>query len=472
MNTISVWCERQTASFTKAFKKRYVTFDPESRKISYAENEQKPPKGVIIVTKMVRCCQVMEVKTSDLFTLIVDGSHEDGKEDQWTLRMPNRQVFEEWTEVIGNVCAAAGFMQPLNFGLPSVDPRTNLPFAQVPLEYLFKFAVLEKAVIHFFGTVTLVTSTTGKDNHPARHNLVVGDKAIYIFTQNATILYCSLISHIRRIYHGPEATFFAVHVKSPAPDIVVKDFSEGAQVAFILARLFHVTTGKSLSVMPINVPTAEVLVESQQLRLNGDEGYKLHVVSPTTKLRLRQVIDTNKDGRSLSGSVNMNANGGGQKHGVDKALAVEPTVVAPADPLTTLLHKIGLPEYASKLLSQHVDLDVLQCMDVSDLMTFGVSNKSHCQMILDAAMRSDTADPENVDDDALDAFDPKAGYPSGKPVGGVTLSDDEDDEIDLFVPPQRTVTLDEDSDEELLPSRTPAVNVSKPPAIVIDDDDL
>ncbi|RNC30603.1 hypothetical protein TcCL_Unassigned06878, partial [Trypanosoma cruzi] len=249
----------------------------------------KPPKGVIIVTKMVRCCQVMEVKTSDLFTLIVDGSHEDGKEDQWTLRMPNRQVFEEWTEVIGNVCAAAGLMQPLNFGLPSIDPRTNLPFAQVPLEYLFKFAVLEKAVIHFFGTVTLVTSTTGKDNHPARHNLVVGDKAIYIFTQNATILYCSLISHIRRIYHGPEATFFAVHVKSPAPDIVVKDFSEGAQVAFILARLFHVTTGKSLSVMPINVPTAEVLVESQQLRLNGDEGYKLHVVSPTTKLRLRQV---------------------------------------------------------------------------------------------------------------------------------------------------------------------------------------
>ncbi|RNF15132.1 uncharacterized protein Tco025E_05602 [Trypanosoma conorhini] len=473
METLAVWCERQTAFFTKAFKKRYVTFDPESRRLSYAEDECKPPKGALIVTKVARCCQVMEVKASDLFTLMIDGKHEDGKEDQWTLRMPTREVFEEWHQAIRSVCAAAGLMEPLNFGLPFIDPRTSLPFAQVPLEHLFRFAVLEKAVIHFFATVTLVTATTGKESHPARHHLVVGDKAIYIFTHNATILYCSLISHIRRIYQGPEATFFAVHVKSPEPDIVVKDFSGGTQVASILARLFSVTTGKSLSVMPINVPTAEVLAESQQLRLSGDEGYKLHVVSPTTKMRLRQVIDANRDGAGAGSNNGLNTNGEDRTPAVDKSLLTEAATPGPADPLTALLLTIGLSEYAPRLLSQHVDLDVLQCMDVSDLMTFGVSDATHCRKILDAASQLDTASPAVGTDAALDTLTPKAAYPTGKAAVGVTLSDDDDDDdIHLPLPPRMELTLDDDSDEELLPPAPPPVKVAGPPAIVLDDDDL
>ncbi|RNE99958.1 hypothetical protein TraAM80_07899 [Trypanosoma rangeli] len=471
MDTLAVWCERQTAFFTKAFKKRYVTFNPEFRRLLYAEEESKPPKGVIIVTKVVRCCQVMDVKASDLFMLMVDGNQENGKEDQWTLRMPTRDVFDKWYQAIASVCAAAGLMEPLNFGLPSVDPRTNLPFAQLPLEHLFRFAVLEKAVIHFFATATLVTSNTGKGNHPVRHHFVVGDRAIYIFTHTATILYCSLISNIRRIYQSPEATFFAVHVKFPEPDIVVKDFLEGAQAAFVLTRLFQVTTGKSLSVLPINVPTAEVLVESEQLRLSGGEGYELHVVSPITKTRLRQMIDANKDGKDASDNSGLNTNGRGQAKKLDKAFAVEDAVPGSTDSLTALLLKIGLSEYAPRLLSRHVDLDVLQCMDVPDLMTFGVSDAVHCQRILDAASQLDAAAPAVGGNAALDVFVPTTANPTGKAAGGVMLSDD-DDEIDLSVPPRKGVTLDDDSDEELLPPASPVINMAKPPAIIFDDDDL
>ncbi|ORC91521.1 uncharacterized protein TM35_000051170 [Trypanosoma theileri] len=469
MSSISVWCERQTASFTKAFKKRFVTFEQESRRLSYSEDDRKPPKDVLIITKVVRCCQVMEVKMSELFTLMIDGNHEDGREDQWTLRMPSRQVFEEWNEILWNACAAAGLMEPYNCGLPPVDPRTNVAFAQVPLEYLFKFAVLEKAVIHFFASVTLVTPLVKKDSQPGQHILVVGDKAIYIFNQGALIMYCSLISHIRKIHHGADATFFAIQIKSPAPDIVVKDFSEGVQLASILSRLFQVTTGKRLNIMPINVPTAELLVDSQQLRLSGDEGYKLKAVPPSTKMRLRQAIDANRE--ATGGVSNENEIQQPQDMG-EVAGALDNTDIDSADPLTKLLHRIGLPQYGPTLLSQHVDLDVLQCMDASDLMTFGVTNESHCHKILNAALNSEM-DDLNITNEKLTASTAPAvstTIPQKSGVG-VTLSDDDDD-FDLVIPPPRQggVVLDDDSDEDPLASK-PAARGAANPAIIIDDDD-
>ncbi|KEG11629.1 Tcc1i14-2.7 [Trypanosoma grayi] len=468
MSPLSVMCERQTTSFTKAFKKRYVTFDRESRKLSYAEDDSKPPKGVIIVTKVVRCCQVMKVKAAELLTLMIDGNHEDGRADQWTLRMPTLQLFEEWNETLWTACAGAGLMEPYNYGLPPVDPRSNLPFAQVPLQHLFKFSGLEKMVIHFFGAITLLSSTVAKDTQSPHHVLVVGDRAIYVFNLNATVIYCSLISHIRKLHHGPEATFFALQLRPPAPDIVVKDFSGAVQVASVVGRLYQVATGKKLNIMPINVPTAEVLVESQQLRLSAGEGYKLQMVPPSTKLRLRQAIDAKRDETDADAYGNSDE----KPQTGNGATADSSTYPDSADPLTKLLHGIGLSQYAPTLLSQHVDLDVLKCMDASDLNTFGVMDKSHCQKILEAALRSEMDFLGVGNGNGNASATPPTGV-ANPAAGGIALSDDDDDD-DLVLPAtrQKSVSLDDDSDVELPAKKAPAANAAKPAITIVDDDDL
>ena len=51
-----------------------------------------------------------------------------------------------------------------------------------------------------------------------------------------------------------------------------------------------------------------------------------------------------------------------------------------------MLKEIGLPQYAAALLKQHVDIDVLQCMDLTDFETFGVKDKAHCEAILAASL--------------------------------------------------------------------------------------
>ncbi|KAH9593161.1 Sterile alpha motif domain [Trypanosoma melophagium] len=426
-----------------------------------SSDDRKPTKDVLIITKVIRCCQVMEVKTSELLTLMIDGNHEDGREDQWTLRMPSRQVFDEWNEILWNACAAAGLMEPYNCGLPPVDPRTNVSFAQVPLEYLYKFAVLEKALIHFFVPVTLLTPSLKKDSHSGQHILVVGDKPIYIFNQAALMMYCSLISHIRKIHHGEDATFFAVQIKSPAPDIVVKDFSEGVQLASILSRLFEVTTGKRLNIMPINVPTAELLVDSQQLSLIGDEGYKLKAVPPGTKMLLRQAIDAI---REATGGVSDKSEKQQSQDMGEVTSALDNTDIDSSDPLTKLLHSIGLPQYRPTLLNQHVDLDILQRMDASDLMTFGVTNESHCHRILNAAMSSE-----------MDALKITNDKPTASTVTTTTTTTtNTTTTTTTTTAPQKSgvaVTLSGDDDDPLV-SKPPAKGAANPPIIIDDDDDL
>lgn len=471
MNTISIWCERQTSSFTKAFKKRYVTFEIECRKLSYAEDDRKCPRDTIIVTNIVRVCQVMEVREHELLTLIIDGKRADGKEEHWTLRMPDRQSFDEWTEILWTACAYAGLMGPFNSGLPPVDPLTKLPFAQVPLEHLFTFALLERAVIYFFDTVTLFTPTVKKDHRSGRQRLVVGDKAVYVFDDKAAVLHCSRISSINYICYGSDANFFAISFQPPEADIVVKDFTNSNQLASVLNTLFYAATNQEVTVVPITVPTAEMLVESYQLRLSGSENYKLHLIPPTNKARLRQKIDAGCDGAfdNVTTEVNNFEETSKQQEINDGLLAGESNDPEGNEPLVMLLCKIGLHQYSSLLLSQHVDLDVLQCMDASDLMTFGIKNEEHCKKILDAVVNTDMGNLEKVDDDELSlVISPK---PAAKATvaGDIVLSDDDD--ICLLDKPRTAVVLDDDFDDDLFSLLPAAPSAAKPP-IVLDDDDL
>lgn len=451
-----------------------MTFEIESRKLSYAEDDRKPPRDTIVLTNFVRLCQVMEVKEHELLTLTVDGKRADGKEEHWTLRMPDRQAFEEWTTTLWTACAHVGLMSPFNFGLPPVDPLTKLPFAQVPLEHLFTFALLERAVIYFFDTVTLLTSTVGKDHRPGRQRLVVGDKAVYVFDQKAAVLCCCRISKIDSIYYSPDATFFAIGLQPPASDIVMKDVNCSVQLASILNTLFLVTTSRELKVIPINVPTAEVLVESQQLRLDAAEGYKLQLIPPTNKARLCQKIDAGCDeiGDEINGKVN-NFTEKPKQHeeGMgDELTAGKFNDLEGNEPLVSLLCRIGLAEYASLLLSQHVDLDVLQCMDASDLMTFGIKSEEHCKKILDAVLNMDADILEKIDCDESSLVFTSRPAVNAIATEKITLSDDDDD-ICLPNQPRKAVVLDDDSDDELLPSLPAAVNTVKPPIVIDDDDD-
>ena len=513
---LSGFIER-TTKYTKQWSKRYFTFDPSTRKLTYGKDDKSGPKGSVVVTKIVRLSEQFEFKASspDLLSINVDGTMDDGKAEQWSMRFPDADMFDKWYIAVRGAVSAAGLMDSMNFGLPLIDPRYNLPFATIPLENLHKFGLLEKAIVYFFGACAVHAKDTSAAVAQVGSSLlgsgslqdtyfVIGDKHVYTFRPSADVVRCFLLSSLVKVHHTPGTTYMCLQLEAPEADLIIKNTSKTKEITEIVRKLFKVNgQGKELPLVAITASSVESFVETcSGLRLVADPDYKMNVASPTPKSRLKFALDMyeKKNGSKFGtkgGALGTTSASSGsppsdradRKH--SSPSAKEPAVSSSAVqslggkdsdmsiPLVRLLTNLRLGQYIVPLLSQHVDLDVLQCMDDTDLETFGVKSAQHRKTILEAAGDgSRLASLASADSLSLDPVVPAksttgAASPQSSPKKEIVLSDDDDD---LIVAPKAPLILLDDSDDDLLPvvgpaSPTGAAPPAPKPTINLDDDD-
>jgi hypothetical protein len=68
--------------------------------------------------------------------------------------------------------------------------------------------------------------------------------------------------------------------------------------------------------------------------------------------------------------------------------------------IDTFLTQLNLSQYISIFQKQHVDIDVLECMDESDLYNFGVKDQSHRATIMQA-LKTAKQSVSQADEDCL-----------------------------------------------------------------------
>src|SRR3989338_6820000 len=129
------WLDRGT-KYTRSWSKRFVTLDRHARCLKYAENDKKDPKGTILMKKIVRTAEkneTLKLGNPDLFSFAVEGVDPDGKDMMWLLRCTDKSSFDDWYSEIRTSIAGHGLMEPVHYGLPSKDPRCDLPLITVPV---------------------------------------------------------------------------------------------------------------------------------------------------------------------------------------------------------------------------------------------------------------------------------------------------------------------------------------------------
>lgn len=499
--------ERKT-KYTKKWTSRYCTFDSATRHLTYAESEQGTPKGTMIVSKVTRIGEIREnIAAGEITVLLFDGhlaGSNAGKGDaagaaaalveQWSFRVPT-DLFETWYEAVRRSLATAGLMDPYNYGLPAIDPRQNLPFAKVPLEFLFKFSLLEKAIIYTFTQVRFAEFASASLHTINDGIAIVGDRTLYIFRRNADVVRCSPITNVKEIRHTKGNTVCVLVMTAPEADFIFECGSGLDEFKHALSVQYRaLSQGKHLPSAPLEGGTKlEDIVAAGKFRMTADEGYKLQVASPTSKSRLKTALDQYEKQEGIK--FDPQAHRARVKSKPQQAAVVGEATAAgtalPADsPLVRLLTHLQLTQYASMLLKQHVDLDVLQCMDVTDLDTFGVKILDHAKKILSAAndaalvakMQQSGSAPEVTISVPVASTTPAATAPPSsagnstvtKPV--IELSDDDDDLDAMIAASPRSkaaapaIVLDDDDDDlDLLP--VVSASPQKPP-IILDDDDI
>ena len=515
----------RTSKYIRKWAKRFVTFDDESRKISYGMAKDKL-KASMTVTKITRLAELQPVRStsSDLYVVHVEGATEDGKPDTWTIRIPDAAKFALWHQTIRNCLAAQGLMDPLSFGLPDEDPRNGLPFVTVGLEYLHKFSLLEKAIMYYFGLATMHGFEMGLGT--PEHIVMVGDRNLYIFRPNADVLRCIPIESISSL-KGPadpsNPNSFAVISAQPAEhDVVLKASPDLVKILQIIADVYKGIKNTALPIQnTVPAPTATGTIdewcESSEVALRPLEGYKMKAMSPTPKSKLKIALDlyqqqhgsmysrsapkrSKADKAAAVAKAAAAAGGGG---GADGGAAAGGATDAIDDSLSRMLKRLGLAHYTAALRKQHVDVELLTCMDATDLINFGVKDPKHCEAILEAAADRDAnGSPSEQSLAAPSSAIPAIGgglgpaavpQPQGAPQAPqaepakkmVIVLDSDDDDEDLlpiiagsvnsataFASPasplgERSVVILDDSDDDLVVAPKPAPK----PAINLDDDD-
>lgn len=466
MPTLQAFLDKST-KYTKSWSKRFLTLETSSRKLSYGESSQKASKGFIFMTKVTRAAEkngALKPGNPDLYSFVVEGVKDDGKTEQWALRCPDEPSFCEWYFAIRESIASNGLMDPLNFGLPEADPRSNVPFATVPIEFLSRFSLLERAIIYCFAPATFHSNDPAE---PIDQVFVAGDKFLYSFTSQADVTRCVPLTALVKIYVGEMCMGVVVRGH---PDFLLKKTPSVVKLCDIVKRTFLAATAKELE---IDTSLTQFEQIAAKLALTVAPDYKLDVHSPTPKLKLKHAMD-------------MYEKQTGQKFTYGAAQAPAPSLpkghehTADAidinDPMAALLMRVKLNQYIVPLQRQHIDIDLLSCMEPNDLVNFGINNPAHRDLIIAAAKGED---PVVAAPETQPAFAPAVRQP-------IVLSDSDDDDLPMPVP-KKLIVLDDDddlmvmpkanakqivltdSDDDLLPSKTGQMS---PPPKKIDGDDI
>jgi hypothetical protein len=369
-----------------------------------------------------------------------------------------------------------------HFGLPAEDPRNGLAFQDIPTEYLLKFQLLEKAIVYFFARVQVhlppgVGPTGGRTTNPVGDLfLMIGDKSLYVFRPSADVVRCfdpTLVSQVLLVDN-----YIALKCIAPEHDILIKNtFGRTLELLEVLKKIVHALAGgRQLVEEPFKGNVDELAAE---LHMTAYEGAKMNVISPTPKVKLRQALDKyqKSNGATFTQSTAMK---GPQKSSSDFATSKSRELtttfeahVDATDPMVVMLVKIGMPQYVNVLVKQHIDLDMLTCMEPNDLLNFGVKYEAHREQIIKAANGDDVGEvvaaPGGEDDLDVQA-PPSGGDAPGSGTSVVVNLDDDEDDLDVQVPGAGggapVVNLSDDDEDDLQVSPMPMR-----PVITLDSDD-
>jgi hypothetical protein len=484
LQPISGYLEK-SAKYTKSWAKRYMHFEPLTQKLEYGESESKI-KSTMTVKKIVRASErspKVTAASTDLYSFTVEGKLADGKDDVYAVRCPDAASFDDWFFTIRHAVGRSGSMDPFHYGLSDRDPRTNLPLVHVPVEHLFRFNLLDRAILYLFKEVNVRSSTGGDET--TRELLIIGDRNLYLFHFSAEIHRCVPLTSIKRSYCGSGC--LGLSLEEPQHDILIEDCLFVSEIAEVLTTVFEAIPNAK----PIEVDTsvASRSAIQEKLHLTWHKGYELKVVAPTPKTKLKAAMDLYE---RQTGQPFVYGSGAKPAVALPKNAVHQqaPEAMDMDDPLAILLLKLGLRQYVVLLQRQHVDVDLIACMEAKDLVNFGVDNKLHCEMIAAAAKGEPIpsgsgsaspaphspapasinggASPQKARPAAIQLSDSDDDLPGpvSKPAQRmITLSSDDDDD-GLILPKKIEINLDDDDD---LPAPSPKLPAK---AINLDDDDI
>jgi len=410
------------------------------------------------------------------------------------IKAQDRTQFFQWYNLFYTALEHADKLPPRNCGLPAEDPRTGLPFVEVPPEYLRTFVYLDNAVIHWFNPIKKQGVSKGFSVFGAIEERVgvIGDKFVYVCKPTGDITRCMKILEIEKIWTNSSTcesdnAIAALKMRSPDYDLFfscgIKECQRFVETVRILFR--YITKGRDVPC--VELKEADILKECNLTRPNG---WDFTLTLPTAKVQLKKAFDVfaQRTGVKLlagakptespasptpvSGVVLQTAPASGNVV-QGNAPGENPSFVPRTDPMGYFLIKLGLEQYFAPLTKQKVDLDVLEFMEAGDLQHFGVTDPSHRARILEAFTKESFMDEVREEVAQLRARAKKgkkeeqeaplmpakvtAESASTKKMG-VVLDDDD------LVPPKPKVCLDDDDD---LPPPKP-----KPKVSLDDDDDL
>jgi hypothetical protein len=493
MPVLSGFLEK-SGKYTKSWVKRFMMFDTEACKLEYGESQQKM-KSAITVSKIVRSSETnakVVAGSPDLYSFTVEGKLVDGKADTYAVRCPDAASFEEWFFAIRHALGRSGAMDPFNYGLPERDPRTNLNLVHVPVEHLFRFNLLDRAILYTFQEVS-VASSTGNDD--STELLIIGDRYLYLFYFTAEVHRCVPLTAVKNVYAG--SGVIGIQLTEPQHDILIANCLTVAQITQVLMCVLRAIPNSSQFEPNTSIATREGI--EKKLHLSQYEGYNLKVMAPTPKMKLKAAMDVyeKQTGQSFvygSAAKPAPAIAKNAVHNAPAAIDVE-------DPMAVLLLKLGMQQYIVQLQRQHVDLGLLSCIDADDLANFGIEVRYHREVIAAGAkgepipQEPGASSPRGAANPIPQAFVattaasatpaspiiprtitlsdsdddlPGPTKPSMMPVARpmITLSSDDDDDLPVTVPVAKPIRLDSDDD---LPG---PIGMKAPPAAILADDDI
>ena len=288
-----------------------------------------------------------------------------------------RATVDQWYELCRTTLEAAGKLRPRNVGLPLIDPRFNLKFADVPAEFRVRFTSLETAVIYWFGLVkkyNAPSKLTGKFGTEERV-VFVSDKALYVTKPDSELTRCikvfdmkSLFSNLKTKKPGEEA-FLIIKMEAPEYDLYFAH-PDVETLIIVLQTLYPILSkGQPLPLHSAMTPTDSGI----QLQLSRPEGFKVSMIVPTSKILLKRALDdyAAKNGLQLtpSGAVVKITNPPPAAKNEESAVEAKKPET---DFLTIFLTAIGLEALVQPLKKQMVDFEVLEVMEEDDYRNFGV----------------------------------------------------------------------------------------------------
>ena len=380
----------KSAKYTRKWVKRYITFEPATRRLHYSESSEKAPKGTIIVTKLSRTPEKtgsMKLGHADLYSMTIEGTLPDGKVEAWDLRCADQSSYFTWTLGVRASLAAAGLMETVTFGLEERDPRCDLPFVFPQAEHLFRFSILERAIMYVFNSVTYITAASQPPGalpaasassassvatqHLADHVLMLSDKFLYVFRPDADCVRCVSLTSVTKIFVGGENFLgvcsseqhdLCVSFASSQSKVVIHDEGSAGNTAQYVASCICKAREISVKDSDISVaktgPSLESLVAALS-QLQEKPGYQLQKHSPTPKVKLRHALDVYEKqtgAKFVYGSTKAPAKV------LPKGHEHSPDAIDVSDPMAALLLRNGLSKYIVMLQRQRVDLDLLSCM--------------------------------------------------------------------------------------------------------------